>query len=70
MSEIARLKQQIELECEAMRQAMDGFRVTASHDIINHRYDSIGGLQEQLATFIGEKDSIQIAVEAYIQAMG
>ncbi len=70
MSEIARLKQQITLECEAMRQAMDGFRVTSSHDIISHRYNSIGGLQEQLATIIGEKEAIQIAVEAYIQAMG
>jgi hypothetical protein len=45
LSEVARLKRQIELECEAMRQAMDGFRVTAAHDIINHQYDSIGNIQ-------------------------
>jgi hypothetical protein len=70
LSEIARLKQQIALECEAMKQAMDGFRVTASHDIINHQYNSIGGLQEQLAAIVGEKEAIQIAVEAYIQAIG
>ena len=67
MSEIARLRRQIELECEAMRQAMDGFRATASHDIINHRYNSIGDLQEQLAAIIGEKEAIQIAVETYNQ---
>lgn len=70
MSEIARLKQQIALECEAMKQAMDGFRTTASHEIINHQYNSIGIIQEQLATLIGEDDSAQIMVEVYIQTIG
>ena len=70
MSEVARLRRQIELECEAMMQAMDGFRATASHDIINHRYNSLGDLQEQLATIVGEKEAIQIAIDIYIQAIG
>lgn len=70
MSEVARLKRLIEQECEAMKQAMDGYRVTASHDIIHHQYDSIGTLQEQLAAIVGEKEAIMIAIEAYIQAIG
>ena len=70
MSEVALLKRQIELECEAMRQAMDGFRVTAAHDIIQHQYDSIGGIQEQLAAIVGEQEAAMITVEAYIQTMG
>jgi hypothetical protein len=45
MSEIARLKQQIEWECEAMRLAMIGFRTTASHDIINFSLSSLPALQ-------------------------
>jgi hypothetical protein len=70
MSEVARLKRQIEQECEAMKQAMDGLRVAASHDIIHHRYDSIGSLQEQLAAIVGEQEAAVIAIEAYIQTIG
>ncbi|BCL82181.1 hypothetical protein ccbrp13_46460 [Ktedonobacteria bacterium brp13] len=70
MSEVALLRRQIELECEAMKQAMEGFRVTASHDIIQHQYDSIGGIQEQLAAIVGEQEAAMIAVETYIQTMG
>jgi hypothetical protein len=53
-----------------MRQAMDGFRITSSHDIINHRYNSIGSLQNQLAALVGKKEVLRIAVEAYIQIIG
>ena len=63
MSEIARLKQQIELECEAMRQAMGGFRMTASHDIIHHQYSSIGDIQEQLATIVGEQEAVRLRLK-------
>ena len=70
MSEVARLKRQIEQECQAMKQAMDGFHMAASHDIIHHRYDSIGILQEQLAAIVGENEASMIAIEAYIQTIG
>ncbi|GER88638.1 hypothetical protein KDW_28000 [Dictyobacter vulcani] len=70
MSEVALLRQRIEMECEAMRQAMQGFRATASHDIINHQYSAIGGLQERLADLVGEREAAMIAVEAYIQIIG
>jgi hypothetical protein len=66
MSEIARLKQQIQLECEAMRRAMTGFRTTASHDIINHQFDRLGEYYEQLGGLIGE----QAAIETVIAALG
>jgi hypothetical protein len=66
MSEIARLMQQIELECEAMRLAMTGFRTTASHDIINHQFDRLGEHDEQLGALIGE----QAAIEMVIAALG
>ncbi len=66
MSEIARLKQQIELECEAMRLAMTGFRTTASHDIINHQFEQLGEHYEQLGALIGE----QAAIEMVIAALG
>jgi hypothetical protein len=51
-------------------QAMSGFRVTASHDIIHHQYDRIGTLQEQLTVIVGEREAAMIAIEVYIQAIG
>ncbi len=66
MSEVARLKQQIELECETMRLAMTGFRTTASHDIINHQFDRLGEHYEQLSELIGQ----QAAIETVIAALG
>jgi hypothetical protein len=53
-----------------MKQALDGFRMTASHDVIQHQYDCIGAIQEQLATIVGEQEAMMIAIEAYIQVLG
>ena len=64
MSEVARLKKQIEMECEAMKLAMTGFRMTASHDIINHRYDQLGVHYEQLEEIIGEQAAFQVVMGA------
>jgi hypothetical protein len=64
MSEMARLMQQIELECEAMRLAMTGFRTTASHDIINHQFDRLGEYYEQLGALIGEQAAIETVIAA------
>jgi len=66
VSEIARLKQQIELETSAMRLAMTGFRTSASHEIINHQMDRLGQQYEQLEGLIGE----QAAIETVIAALG
>ncbi|GCE23268.1 hypothetical protein [Dictyobacter kobayashii] len=70
MSEVAFLRKRIEMECEAMKHAMNSFRATASHDIINNQYNSIGNIQEQLAVIVGEQEAAKIAVEVYIQAIG
>ena len=64
MSEIARLKQQIELECEAMRLAMTGFRTTASHEIIHHQFDRLGEHYEQLGELIGPQAAIETVIAA------
>jgi prefoldin subunit 5 len=66
LSEIARLKQQIELETSAMRLAMTGFRNSASHEIINGQMDRLGQQYEQLKGLIGE----QAAIETVIAALG
>jgi len=64
LSEVARLKRQIEMECEAMKLAMTGFRMAASHDIINHRYDQLGVHYERLGELIGEQAAFQVVMGA------
>ncbi len=62
MSEVARLKRQIEMECEAMRLAMTGFRMAASHDIINRQYDQLGEHYERLGKLIGERQAVEVLI--------
>ncbi|GCE07025.1 hypothetical protein [Dictyobacter aurantiacus] len=70
MSEVAMLRKRIEMECEAMSRAMSGFRVTAPHEVINHGYNALGDLREQLAAIVGEHEATRIAVDMYIQVLG
>ena len=70
MSEVARLKRQIELECEAMQLALHGYSVVASHEFINSKYRSIGAIEDQLATIVGKQEAEKIACETYIHVIG
>jgi hypothetical protein len=53
-----------------MKQALDGFRITASHDIIQHQYDCLGAIQEQLAAIVGEQEAMMIVMDVYTQTIG
>jgi len=68
-SEVARLRQQSELESVAMKLAMYGFATVAKHEFITHKYDAIGTYQEQLSTHLGEQQATQIMVEIYTKVM-
>lgn len=70
MSEVARLRQQIELECEAMRQALYGYAIVSSHDIIEQKYKSLGKYQEDLEQHVGEEEAKKIVMEIYIKVVG
>ena len=70
MSEVAQLRERIDQECEAMRQAMSGFAQTASHEVIQKRFQNLDIAQVQLAQLVGEKEATEIVVEAYIRKMG
>lgn len=65
MSEVARLRKRIELECEAMQRAMEGYAAVSKHEVIQNRYSNIGAIQQELAEAVGEKKALEIAVEAY-----
>lgn len=57
-SEIARLREQIDREVEALQLLKNGFAVVASHKIINHHYDALGVCYEELARHIGAEAAI------------
>lgn len=62
-SEVARLRQQIELECQALRY-LSSFRATASHEIITAAYDRLGEHHIQLINLIGEQQATMVVVNA------
>ncbi len=68
-SEIAQLRQQMELECAAMHLALKGAAMVARHAIISHRHRALDGYQEQLEQFVGCEQALQISIEIYDQAV-
>lgn len=70
MSEIAQLRQRIELELLAMRRGMSGLSSgTARHDFIHARMDQVGRCQDCLADQVGENTATMIVCQLYVQAM-
>ena len=63
-SAIARLREQIEAEAAALFQERYGLRIVASHDIIQHRYNCLGKMQEALALYVGENESLSVTIDA------
>jgi len=53
ISAVAQLRQQLELEAQALKQALYGYAITAQHQIIDQKYRAFGQSQEQLATLVG-----------------
>jgi len=70
MSEVARLRRQIELECEAMRMALSGYAVVASHKFIEQKYNALGKHQEALEKLVGTEDANRMVVETYAKVVG
>lgn len=68
-SEIALLKRRIEQECEALRQALDGLAIVASHQAIMARYERLGTCQIELEKLIGS-DATEVVCELYNRYMG
>ena len=68
--EVARLRKQIELEIEAMQRGFSGYAMTASHDIINRRFETLGTYQEQLGRHVGEEAANLFVFETYNSKIG
>jgi hypothetical protein len=69
-SEVARLRQQIELQLEAMQRGMSGLATgKARHAFIRAQMDRIGACEDTLATYVGENEANQIVCKLYVEVM-
>lgn len=64
-SEVAALRQRIETECVAMKQALSGYAVVSKHEIIACRFKAIEQHQKQLSQWVGEQEAQRICYETY-----
>jgi hypothetical protein len=69
-SEVARIRAQIEAECEGFKRGLQGYAITAKHQFIHARYERLGQLQDDLARHVGEHEAMQQVVALYIKVVG
>ncbi|GCE14594.1 hypothetical protein [Tengunoibacter tsumagoiensis] len=69
-SEVARLRRQIEAECEDFKRMMTAYAAVASHDSINRRYQRLTASMSQLEALIDPREAQRIVCETYIQIVG
>ena len=63
LSEIARLKHQIELEYIAATQGLQGYAQISRHDFIETRMNNMRACHQQLASLVGADEAIKMIVE-------
>ncbi len=69
-SEVARIREQIDLECQAIRRVFEEPAVVASHASIDARYRNLDGLTQQLKPLVGEQEATSTLVEMYNEVVG
>lgn len=70
-SEVARIREEIELQLEAMQRGISGFASgSARHSFIRARMDRIDEYQHRLTDQIGEQDADQLLCSLYSEIMG
>lgn len=69
-SDVARIRAQIELECQAIRRVFEEPAIVASHAAIDARYRNLGIHQEALEQHIGEQGAREILVDIYQRVVG
>ena len=67
LSDVACLRRQIELECEALNRALTDYAMLAKHEIIARRHHTLSSYQEQLVRIVGAKMALEISVNIYDQ---
>ncbi len=69
-SEVARLREQIELQLLSMQQGLGGLASgSARHAFIQARLQRIGNYQDDLVRQIGEQEADQVLWSLYVEVM-
>lgn len=69
-SDVARLRQRIQLEYEAATRGLTSIAITAPHEFITTRMERIAACHQELKALLGEQAAIQVVAEALEQAGG
>ena len=71
VSEVARLREEIELQLEAMQRGLYGFASgSARHAFVRARMERISECQHTLTDYIGEQDADQLVCNLYSEIVG
>jgi hypothetical protein len=62
LSEVARFRERIDQEIEAMRQAMSGYAIVSTHDTITHHYAQLATFLEELTAQVGQQAAIETII--------
>ena len=63
-SEVARIREQIELEYQASQRVLTGFTPTARHEFISKRQENIAGYFRDLTKYMSEEEAIVVVLSA------
>lgn len=63
-SEVARIREQIDLEIAASRRGCTGYAVVSRHDIITNHYGRLSDYMEELRGHIGTQAALELVIEA------
>ena len=69
-SEVARLRHQMEQECEALHRGLYGLASVAAHEIIRYRYQALGDCADELAKHVGQEQAVVIMATIYSEKIG
>ena len=69
-SEVARIREQIRLECEALERMQYGFAIVGTHQSILARYNRLGEHQQRLSQHIGEEAATRELIRTYMEIIG
>lgn len=70
VSEVARIREQIRLECEALERMQHGFAIVGTHQSVLARYHRLGAYQQQLSQHVGEEAATQELMRTYVEIIG
>jgi hypothetical protein len=68
VSEVAKLRQQLDEICTAMYSGLYDYAIVGKHEVITRKYEMLGQTQEQLASYVGKEQAFQEVLDALVRS--